>query len=120
MKKLLLGLALGVALMVGCSGTPAENRSYNGVVVNRIGTFGSSFKNDGTVHTFTYKGYEFICSHYPPQASTNFNKPNTVWLHGHCHNKNDNDEIHVKYNVFDVCWNGKVFSLDEIINNLKY
>ena len=60
MKKLLLGLALGVALMVGCSGTPAENRSYNGVVVNRIVTFGSSFKNDGTVHTFTYKGYEFI------------------------------------------------------------
>lgn len=71
-------------------------------------------------YIFTYKGYEFICSHYPPQASTNFNKPNTVWLHGHCHNKNNYDEIHIKYNVFDVCWNGKVFSLDEIINNLKY
>ena len=60
MKKLLLGLALGVALMVGCSGTPAENRSYNGVVVNRIGTFSSSVRNDGTIHTFTYKGNEYI------------------------------------------------------------
>lgn len=60
MKKLLLGLALGVALMVGCSGTPAENRSYNGVVVNRVGTFSSSLRNDGTIHTFTYKGNEYM------------------------------------------------------------
>lgn len=57
MKKLLLGLALGVALMVGCSGTPAENRSYNGIVVNRVGTFDS---NIGTIHTFTYKGNEYM------------------------------------------------------------
>lgn len=60
MKKLLLGLALGVALMVGCSGTPAENRSYNGIVVNRVGTFSSSIRNDGTIHTFTYKGNEYM------------------------------------------------------------
>ena len=60
MKKLLLGLALGVALMVGCSGTPAENRSYNGIVVNRVGTFSSSLRNDGTIHTFTYKGNEYM------------------------------------------------------------
>lgn len=60
MKKLLLGLALGVALMVGCSGTPAENRSYNGIVVNRVGTFSSSIRNDGTIHIFTYKGNEYM------------------------------------------------------------
>lgn len=60
MKKLLLGLALGVALMVGCSGTPTVNGSYNGIVINRIGTFSSSVRNDGTIHTFTYKGNEYI------------------------------------------------------------
>ena len=60
MKKLLLGLALGVALMVGCSGTPAENRSYNGVVVNRIGTFGSSFKNDALYIPLPIKVMKFI------------------------------------------------------------
>lgn len=70
-------------------------------------------------YIFTYKGYEFVCSHYPPKDDTDFNKPNTVWLHGHCHNKNDKDKIHSKYNVFDVCWNGEVLSLDDIINNLK-
>lgn len=50
--------------MVGCSGTPTANGSYNGsyngIVINRIGTFSSSIRNDGTIHTFTYKGNEYI------------------------------------------------------------
>ena len=58
--KVLLGLALGIVLMVGCSGTPTANGSYNGIVINRIGTFSSSVRNDGTIHTFTYKGNEYI------------------------------------------------------------
>lgn len=60
MKKVLLGLTVGVALMVGCSGTPTVNGSYNGIVINRIGTFSSNILDDGTIHTFTYKGNEYI------------------------------------------------------------
>ena len=56
----MLGLTLGIVLMVGCSGTPTANGSYTGIVINRIGTFSSSIRNDGTIHTFTYKGNEYI------------------------------------------------------------
>ena len=34
--------------------------SDNGIVINRIGIFSSSVRNDGTIHTFTYKGNEYI------------------------------------------------------------
>lgn len=44
--------------MVGCSGPLTENRSYNDIVINRIGTF--SLRGSGTIHTFTYKGNEYI------------------------------------------------------------
>jgi len=76
-------------------------------------------KTTETEFIFEYHGYKFICSHYPPQSSTNFNIPNTIWCHGHQHHKCDNDEMHTKYNVIDVGWNGMVYSIDEIINIIK-
>lgn len=68
---------------------------------------------------FEYCGYNFICSHYPPQHSTDFNISNTIWVHGHSHHKHDNDETHTKHNVIDVGWNGGVYSIDEVIALIK-
>ena len=68
---------------------------------------------------FWYDNHEFICSHYPPRPITNFNIPNTIWVHGHTHHKCDNDEIHQKYNVIDVGWDGGVYSIDEVIDDFK-
>ena len=69
-----------------------------------------------------YEGYYFVFSHYPPQECDEIKREDTIWIHGHCHHKSDGDEIHQKYNVFDVSWDGKPYTLDyfiDIVNKRK-
>lgn len=56
MKKVLLGLALGIVLMVGCSGTSTENRSYG--PGKCIYTFERA--NGGAVYVFTYENQKYM------------------------------------------------------------
>lgn len=47
---------MGVALMVGCSGTPAGNRSYG--PGRQVYSFNTS--SEGSVYVFSYKGQEYM------------------------------------------------------------
>lgn len=56
MKSLLIGLVMGIVLVIGCSGVPAENRNrvpgkciYT-IIPNRV----------GEVHVFTYNGSDYM------------------------------------------------------------
>nr|DAW84565.1 MAG TPA: Succinoglycan biosynthesis protein [Caudoviricetes sp.] len=56
MKSLLIGLVMGIVLVIGCSGVPAENR--NSVPSKCI--FRVNPDRVGEVHVFTYNGSDYM------------------------------------------------------------
>lgn len=56
MKSLLIGLVMGIVLVIGCSGVPAENRSS--VPGKYIYTISPNQKVK--VHVFTYEGNDYM------------------------------------------------------------
>lgn len=55
MKSLLIGLIMGIVLVIGCSGVPAENGNVSGKCIYTI-----SPNQKVKVHVFTYEGNDYM------------------------------------------------------------
>lgn len=63
--------------------------------------------------TIVIDGQEIVLDHYPYEDWEN-SETGTWMLHGHCHHDIDNTIISTKYKRFDVGWNGKLYSFNEL------
>lgn len=58
-------------------------------------------------------GQQIVLDHYPYEEWENM-QDGTWMLHGHVHHNLDKNETNIKYKRFDVGWNGKVYSFEEL------
>lgn len=68
--------------------------------------------HDGRL-TRCINGQYIVMDHYPYEDWEN-SETGTWMLHGHLHHGSDNNPISLKYKRFDVGWDGKVYSFDEL------
>lgn len=87
-----------------------------------LGTFKENFQvtaqdlftevHDGRLVT-CINGQQIVMDHYPYEDWEN-SETGTWMLYGHLHHGLDNSPINLRYKRFDVGWDGKVYSFDEL------
>lgn len=70
------------------------------------------------LYSMIYKGYKFIMSHYPIEEWEDMDR-GSYMIHGHTHHTLDNSEKNTKFRRKDVGWDGRVYSFDEIVEEME-